>query len=221
MKEKIFIILLVLSLSLFATRLNAQNYNQQAQQMGNALGKAMAAKIFGSQVLEGNVRGLFYKTDDGHLGFYAENVSNHTFDMTVHFSRPSINKNVKNKVQLTGKNNMEYHPQNFESDWIFKKGDVVTFSLANGMSASWTCPENDKYYTEQMKKTQQVIIVDDHQQVPQKQQCLGCYGSGKCSVCNGTGLQTYWVSSGQKSQRCGGCNGTGACGACGGRGHTY
>lgn len=221
MKKIILTILFAVSLSVFATSVSAQNYNQQAQQFGQTLGKMVAAKILGSQVLEGNVAGLFYKTDDDHLGFYAENVSNHTFDMTVQFYRPSIKRKEQNKVRLTGKNNMEYHPKNFNSDWVFKKGDVVTFSLANGMSVSWTCPENDRYYTEQIKNTQQVIIVDNQQQVQQKLQCLGCYGSGKCPSCNGTGTNTYWVSTGKRVQTCGGCNGRGACGACGGRGYTF
>lgn len=50
-------------------------------------------------------------------------------------------------------------------------------------------------------------------QKPQK--CGICYGSGKCSNCNGTGVSTsghaHW---------CGACGGSGKCGTCGGSGYS-
>ena len=50
-------------------------------------------------------------------------------------------------------------------------------------------------------------------QKPQK--CGICYGSGKCSQCNGTGISSF----GHKHM-CGGCGGSGKCGTCAGSGYS-
>lgn len=203
------------------TSLNAQNFNEEAYQIGQALGRRLAGKMLGAQVLEGNVEGVFYRTDDNHVGFYAENISKYDFDIAIQFYRPSIGKQEKQALRLTAKGNLEYHPQDFNSNWVFLKGDIVTFSLSNGMKVSWTCPVSDRHYEEQTKNTKKTIVVDNSQD-PQvrlvTQPCSACHGSKRCSVCSGMGMTTYWVSSGQRAQQCGGCRGTGTCQTCYGTG---
>nr|WP_321486265.1 zinc finger-like domain-containing protein [uncultured Draconibacterium sp.] len=50
---------------------------------------------------------------------------------------------------------------------------------------------------------------------PSKRKCGGCWGTGRCSVCKGTGTYTGYGS----SSTCSGCNGTGKCGICNGAGY--
>lgn len=226
MKRKNLTVCFVLFFSLFAITLNAQSFNEQMNragaEMGKAFGKAMAKKVFGDSpyILDGNVKGLFYETDDNHIGFYAENISKHNFDLIIIFYRPSTDTRESNQVKLPAKTNMEYHPQDFNSDWIFKKGDAVIFTLANGVQVSWTCPTNDRYYNEQVRSSNNnnTIVIDNSQVRSVTQPCGTCNGTKKCHQCHGTGVKTYWVSTGQKIQECGGCRGTGSCQICLGTG---
>lgn len=221
MKIKILTILFVASFSFLATNVCAQNYNEQAAQLGRLLGKQLAKKIIGTSpnVLEGNVEGMFYRTDDDHIGFFAQNDSKYNFDITVQFYRPSTNTREYVKVKLTANNNIEYHPKDFSSDWVFKARDVISFSIPNGFGLSWTCPEDDRYYREQAKRSQQRTVITGGPEVRSvTKPCGVCNGSKKCNQCNGTGLKTYWVSTGQRVQSCGGCGGTGSCQPCFGTG---
>lgn len=51
--------------------------------------------------------------------------------------------------------------------------------------------------------------------VQKKQTCGGCYGTGKCSNCNGSGVSTFG-----SAHVCGACGGTGRCGVCNGTGYS-
>lgn len=57
------------------------------------------------------------------------------------------------------------------------------------------------------------IPVQTQTNTPQK--CGICYGSGKCSTCNGTG-----ISSAGHAHICGACGGTGRCATCAGSGYS-
>lgn len=76
---------------------------------------------------------------------------------------------------------------------------VSTCSLIKGKSSS--------------NNTQGPVYTGKTIQKPQK--CGICYGSGKCSTCNGTGFST----AGHK-HICGACGGSGKCGTCAGTGYS-
>lgn len=61
-----------------------------------------------------------------------------------------------------------------------------------------------------------VIISPSISASPQQVSCGICYGTGKCTTCNGTG-----VSHTGSDHLCGACGGTGKCYTCGGRGWHY
>lgn len=51
--------------------------------------------------------------------------------------------------------------------------------------------------------------------ISKPQKCGICYGTGKCSTCNGTGVSTFG-----HNHICGACGGYGRCGTCGGSGYS-
>lgn len=52
--------------------------------------------------------------------------------------------------------------------------------------------------------------------VPQVQQCGVCHGTGRCSICGGSGISPNHAPG--IIAKCGGCGGTGLCPTCSGRG---
>lgn len=51
--------------------------------------------------------------------------------------------------------------------------------------------------------------------LPLSSKCSVCYGLGKCSTCNGSGMSPNT----SRPAKCGACGGTGWCRSCGGKGH--
>ena len=66
----------------------------------------------------------------------------------------------------------------------------------------------------------QTIIVEQHGPVQVWVQCITCYGSGSCHLCNGSGWDKHAYANGRYT-RCISCGGNGRCSYCSGRGGRY
>lgn len=87
--------------------------------------------------------GKFQQGQDGHIYFFAENVMNYAYRVTI--NAVSTDRNNSEVKVVTARGGFYLGPTT-PWRWYWKKGDVLRVVYDNGYSQVWTCPVTDPAY---------------------------------------------------------------------------
>lgn len=89
--------------------------------------------------------GGFTIGNDGHIYFQAGNNTYYTYQVTI-VAVSSDRRNSEQRVIVPG--NGFYLGPTTPWRWYWKQDDKISVVYANGQTQTWTCPQSDKIYNE-------------------------------------------------------------------------